>query len=234
MMGIEKPSEKGDTMDVPIPNKKKTVVSLVINLLMFVITTGVIISYFFIPNVIIRSKEEIFWFFTTDSNILAAIAGLVIAVYDVRILRGKANRLPRPAVVFKFAGTACLMLTMLVCLLYLAPRFGFGFIFGDTFFHVHLGAPLMAFVSLIFCEKTERISMPAACISFVPFALYGAVYYIMVTLIGEANGGWRDLYHFSDGMNILLPILLIIVLYILIVLGLRLIYNIGLPKPDVH
>ena len=218
-------------MDTQIPNKKKIIVSLVINLLMFVITTGIIISYFFIPNVIIKSKEEIFWFFTTDSNILASIAGLVIAICDIRILRGKANRLPQSAVVFKFVGTACLMLTMLVCLLYLAPRFGFGFIFGDTFFHVHLGAPLMAFISLIFCEKTDRISVPAACLSFIPFAAYGATYYITVTLIGEENGGWRDLYHLGDGGNILLPIALIIVLYILIILGQRLIYNIGLPKP---
>jgi hypothetical protein len=210
------------------------IVSLAINLLLFVFTTYEIVSYFFTESeqvrVIIHSRDEVFWFFTTDSNILAAVAGLVLAICEIRVLCGKADRLPKAAVIFKFMGTACLMLTLLVCLFYLAPRFGFGFIFGGAFFHVHLGAPVMAFVSLCFFERVERLSIPAALLSFIPMAVYAAVYSTMVFFIGEANGGWRDLYRFTDGGNPVIAVVLIIALYIVIVLGQRAIYNIGLKR----
>ena len=234
MMRTEIIIMQGDTVNIRQPDRKKTIVSLTINLLLFVITTYVIVSYFFTESehvrAIIHSKEEVFWFFTTDSNILAAISALVMAVCEIRVLSGKADRLPKAAVIFKFMGTACLMLTLTVCLLYLAPRFGFLFIFGDSFFHVHMSAPLMAFISLCFFEKTERISIPAALLSFIPMAVYAAVYSTMVFLIGAGNGGWRDLYRFSDSGNTWLPVVLIIVLYAAIVLGQRAIYNIGLKK----
>lgn len=225
---------QGDTVEIRQPDKKKMIVSLAINLLLFLITTGVIVSYFFTDSehvrVIIHSKDEVFWFFTTDSNILAAIAALVMAICEIRVLRGKADRLPKAAVILKFMGTACLMLTLLVCLLYLAPRFGFVFIFGDSFFHVHLSAPVMAFVSLCFFEKSERLSIPDAFLAFVPMAVYAAVYSIMVFAIGELNGGWRDLYHFTDSGSTLISVMLIIALDIVIILGQRAIYNRGIKK----
>ena len=217
-------------------NQTKTILSLVINLLLFLITTGVIISYFFTESehvkLIIHSQEEVFWFFTTDSNIFAAVAALIVAICDIRILRGKADRLPKAVMILKFAATATVMLTLTVCLVYLAPRFGFGFIFGDSFFHVHLSGPLMAFVSLCFFDKGERISFPAACWSYVPLAIYGAVYTTMVTVIGEENGGWRDLYRFTDGGSIWLTVVLMLVLYTIIVIGQRAVYNIGLGKKE--
>lgn len=210
--------------------KTKAVASIIINTLMTVITTGIIISYFFTENRIIKGKQEIFYFFTTDSNILAAIAAIVIVVFDIQILRGKRQSIPKPAILFKFAGTAAVMLTFMTCLLYLAPRFGFAFIFGDTYFHVHLAAPLMAFISLCFFEKSERLGFWEAQTAHLPYLIYGIVYSVMAILIGEQNGGWRDLYHFNDNGAWLISVAALTAIEIIIVIVSRLVYNAGIPK----
>ncbi len=210
--------------------KTKAVVSIIINLLMALITTGVVISYFFTKNFLIRTNQEIFYYFTTDSNILAALAGIVVVLYDIQILRGKRTAIPKPAILFKFAGVVAVMIVLMTCLLYLAPRFGFGFIFGNTFFHMHLGAPVMAFVSLCFFETGERLGFGEAQLAHIPCVIYAAVYFVMVNVVGEANGGWRDLYHFNDSGMWYIAAILLTVQEIVLVIVTRLVYNIGKPK----
>jgi len=122
------------------------------------------------------------------------------------------------------------MITMITCLIYLAPRYGFGFIFGSTFFHMHLGGPLMALVSLCFFENGERIGLGEAQLAHIPCILYAVIYFVMVNFIGEANGGWRDLYHFSDNSVWYVAAILLTVQEIIIVFVTRLIYNAGKPK----
>lgn len=213
--------------------KTKAAVSIAINCLMAIITAAIIISYYFADlneTSIIQSYHEVFYFFTTDSNILAALAGIVIVIFDIQILRGKRTALPKAAVLFKYAGTATVMMTLLVCLFYLAPRFGFAFIFGGTYFHVHLAAPLMAFISLCFFEKGERLGFAETQTAYIPFVIYGIVYTVMAMVIGKENGGWRDLYHFNDNGNWLISVILLVALYVAIVIALRFVYNIRIPK----
>ena len=57
--------------------KTKTVLSLIINGVILLVTTGVMISYFISPGELIENGWDSFKFFTTDSNILAAISSLV-------------------------------------------------------------------------------------------------------------------------------------------------------------
>ena len=217
---------RGDFVSV----KTKAAISLVINLLIAVITTGVIISYFFTDNLLIKNKSEIFWFFTNDSNIFAAIASVVVAIFDVKILTGKAELLPAAALILKYSGTVCLTVTMLTCLFYLAPKHSFSFIFGETFFHVHLGAPLMSLISLCMFEKGRRLSVAAAHFAYVPLLVYSAVYFIMVVVIGEENGGWRDIYSFNANDNFLLSLVVMLAQFVLVIYSVRAVYNIGIGK----
>ncbi len=210
--------------------KTKAVISIVINVLMTLITSAIVISYFFIKNFLIQTTKDIFCYFTTDSNILACLAGIVIVIYDVQILRGKRTVIPKPAIIFKFAGVVTVMVTMLTCLIYLAPKYGFPFIFGGTFFYMHLAGPLMAFVSFCFFEKGNRLGFGEAQLAHIPCVIYAVIYSVMVSVVGEANGGWRDLYHFSDSGSLLIPIVLLTVQEIIIVILTRLVYNIGKPK----
>lgn len=211
--------------------KTKAAVSIVLNALMVLVTAGVVISYFFTKNFLIRTNQEIFYYFTTDSNIFVGLAAILIIIFDIQILRGKRTVIPKPAIVLKFAGVVTVMIVLLTCLLYLAPKYGFGFIFGGTFFHMHLAAPLMAFVSLCFFEKGERLGFWEAQLAHIPCVIYAVIYFVMVNAIGEANGGWRDLYHFSENSAWYVAAILLTVQEIVIVIAARLVYNIGKPKP---
>lgn len=210
--------------------KSKAVISIVLNALMALITGGIVVSYFFTKNSLIRGTQEIFWYFTTDSNIFVSLAAIVVVIFDIQIFRGKRTVIPKPVLLCKFAGTVAVMLTMVTCLVYLAPLYGFSFIFGGSFFHMHLTAPLMAFISLCFFEKGERLGFLEAQVGHLPCLVYGVVYFIMVMVIGEQNGGWRDLYHFNENVTWYIAVLLIAAEEIAIFLAVRLVYNIGLNK----
>ena len=62
-------------------NKKRLIASVIINFIVFAVTTGVVISYF-LGNLgsYIKSPADKFMFFTTDSNILAAAGALAIGI----------------------------------------------------------------------------------------------------------------------------------------------------------
>lgn len=210
--------------------KTKAVISIIINILMTLITAGIIISYFFIKNFLIRTNQEIFWYFTTDSNILAGIAAIVVVIFDIQILRGKRKAIPKPAIILKFAGVVAVMITMMTCLVYLAPKYGFSFIFGGSFFHMHLAGPLMAFISLCFFDQGERLGFLEAQLAHIPCVIYAVVYFVMVNAIGEANGGWRDLYHFSENSTWYIAAVLLTVQEFILLTATRLVYNIGKPK----
>ena len=211
--------------------KTKAAVSIVINLLMALITAGIIVSYFFTKNFLIRTNQEIFYYFTTDSNLLVSIAAVIVSIFDIQFLRGKRTVIPKAAILLKFAGVVTVMITMITCLIYLAPKYGFGFIFGGTFFHMHLGGPLMALISLCFFDKGERLGIGEAQLAHIPCIIDAVLYFVMVNAIGEANGGWRDLYHFSENSAWYVAAILLTVQEIVIVIATRLVYNIGKPKP---
>ena len=58
--------------------KTRTVISLVCNAVIVLVTTGIVISYFFVESKILKNGYESFMFFTTDSNILAAIGAALV------------------------------------------------------------------------------------------------------------------------------------------------------------
>ena len=85
-------------------DKKKLIAAAVMNIIIFLSTTGIMISYF-LGN---EGEYHIlpmqrFWLFTTDSNILCAVTSLIAAISEMRILLGKSEKIPaapvgRPAV----------------------------------------------------------------------------------------------------------------------------------------
>lgn len=212
--------------------KTKAVISIIINIAMTIITTAIVISYFNTKNFLITTNEEIFYYFTTDSNLLACIGGIVVSIFEIQMLRGKRTEIPKAAIILKFSGVVTVMITLITCLIYLAPTYGFGFIFGSTFFHMHLSGPLMAFISFCFFEKGERLSILEAQFAHIPCAIYTVIYFVMVFAVGEANGGWRDLYHFGDNGTWYIALIALTILEIIVLFGTRLVYNIGKPKKN--
>ena len=60
--------------------KTKTILSLICNCVIFLVTTGIFISYFFVKTKLIQSGWQSLRFFTTDSNLLTAVAAAPVAV----------------------------------------------------------------------------------------------------------------------------------------------------------
>ena len=64
-------------------------------------------------------------------------------------------------------------------------------------FAVDLICPLLAIVTLVFTDSTEKIRKEHVWLSILPTFLYGIVYLYKVVYIGAENGGWHDFYGFN-------------------------------------
>ncbi len=177
--------------------KDKIIPSLIINIIVFTVTLGVVISYFFEePSVLMKHGYETFRFFTTDSNILAAAASLITAIAEIMLLRGRIKHIPKWIILLKYTGAVSVMLTFCTVAAFLVPVYGFALVLG-TYFHVHAAAPLMVLISFAVFEREHKITFPQTFLGMLPMAIYGTVYLIEVVFIGESNGGWRDFYAFN-------------------------------------
>ena len=205
--------------------KTKALISLILNCLTSSVTTLVIVLLFFIDDPVINNGWESFLFFTTDANILTAIASIIVAFYDIRILRGKAYSIPKYAELLKFVGVVSLMLTFATVMIMLIPLYGAAYELGGTNCHMHLGAPMMSLISFWFCEKRSKITVAESLLGLLPTSIYAAVYYVMVIAIGAENGGWIDFYAFNQGGRWLPVLVAIMIATFVICMLVRLPFN---------
>ena len=205
---------------------RRILTALILNILVVIATTAITVSYYFHSNnPLVETGLDSYKFFTTDSNILAAISALVMIPYEIGILRGKRDKLPHAAVVFKFVGMVAVMLTFLTVIFLLLPVYDAGFLLLGTAFHMHLAGPLIALVTFLFLETDSKIRFPETFLAVIPSAVYGAVYLTEVVIIGEQNGGWMDFYTFNRGGYWYITSVVIIGITYLIALVTRIIHN---------
>ncbi len=191
---------------------KKILAALIINILVVLATGAIAVSYYFYSsNPLVENGVDSYKFFTTDSNILAALSSLVLIPFEVQVLRGKRDKVPHGAIVFKYVGMVSVMLTFITVMTLLLPQYDIKFLLFDTSFHMHLTGPLAAFVTFVFLETDSKIKFSETFLALIPCVLYGAVYLFEVVIIGEKNGGWMDFYTFNRGgfWYISMPVILI-------------------------
>ena len=158
-------------------SRTKTIISLIINSVIFLTTTGIVISYFCgNTGTLIEYGYESFKFFTTDSNVIAAVASLIMAICDIKILSGKNNHIPPWVILFKYIGTVSVMLTFMTVVCYLAPIYGPATVLSGTSFHMHASAPLLCFISFCFIETDSTLSFKSTFIALIPMLLYSVFY----------------------------------------------------------
>ena len=181
-------------------SRKTLYISLAMNIFIFLATTGVVISYFFGNDGQYHIEPSFrFNLFTTDSNILCGVSALVMAVFEIRLIKTK-QTVPRWAFILKYTGTCALAVTFFTVIFFLGPSMGFmEMVFGGTSIYMHFLGPIIAFVSFCFFETSKPLSMPVSLMGIIPTALYGAWYCTEVVFITEANGGWMDFYGFNQG-----------------------------------
>ena len=163
----------------------KLKLSLILNISTAVIVTVALIMGLFNLQ-FIEDKEatggvEIFKYFTVQSNILAGVACAVFAVYEIMILKGKADKVPTAVYVFKYIANVGVTVTMLTVACYLAP------VVADSYFSLfincnlffHFLAPMTSLVGFLFFENTDGISFFGMVLGIVHFLVYGTVYMVV-------------------------------------------------------
>ena len=62
----------------------------------------------------------------------------------------------------------------------------------------HTINPIIAILLFIFINSDHKVSFRSTFLAIAPVVLYAALYFVLVFVIGEENGGWRDHYQIRD------------------------------------
>ncbi len=166
-----------------------------------------------------------FCMFTVNSNILAAAAMAMVIPYTMDGLRTHNYHLPRWIVDVVYAGVTAVALTFLVSLFILAPVKGFVLIFSGSRFFLHGVCPVLAVIAFCFFMSQKNMRFGDSLIAIIPVIIYAVVYFIMVVVIGEENGGWNDFYGFATYIPWWVSAIALVPLSLLIATGIRLLHN---------
>ncbi len=158
--------------------QKKVKIAFWMNLAIFVLECIGGYLYF------IRSGWNFVQFYTEDSNTLALITCLFLAVYEYQMWKGQRSVLPGWIQELKYIATVCLTLTFLVVIFILIPLQGgigsayFFLINGSMLYH-HLICPILAFVSFLWFDPMEKRSRREIGMALLPTLVYALVLVIL-------------------------------------------------------
>ena len=165
--------------------------SFVLNAVIFAVTAIIVIRFFFRDGQWdVRRGCYAMRFFTTQSNILCAVAALLMCLFPQA----------RMAWLVKYIGTAAVTVTMLTVFLFLAPSIGKGglgqLLKGSDLF-MHLITPLLALISFLFLER-RGMSFAVSLLGMLPVLLYGPLYLYRIRFAPKERA-WEDFYGFNKG-----------------------------------
>lgn len=187
--------------------------------LVIVLCTIVGVGYYFIPGFPAYGISGVtcFRYFTTDSNILLGITCLIMLVFNIKNLVHPERPIPRVIYLIKLVGTVAAAVTMMTVIFFLGPmaaaRGGFhSFLnfFRTNVFILHLSNPVLAIVSFLFFEQTERFDLRSTLWSLAPTAVYSLVYLAEVIFTEK----WPDFYGFTFGGNYLIAPISLLAMYL--------------------
>lgn len=181
--------------------KTCAVLSFILNLAVLVLVIYSVAKFFFASGD--GNMEETgavcFRYFTIDSNILAAIASALLLPYEFKRAVGNSEKIPTALSILKLAGTVAVTITFVVVMVFLGPTIGYGKMFEGANIFLHALCPIFAIVSFIFFDGGNEISRKQGLPALLPVVIYGLLYFVMVIIITESNGGWKDFYGFNMG-----------------------------------
>ena len=152
-----------------------------------------------------------FIYFTMIANILAALSVAFVFPYAVEGIRKRRFTLPKWVAVFHYVATtsiAIMMVFVLSVISWVSPEDAFG---GSNIV-THVFCPILILILFFQMENGHRLTLKDRMLGIVPFVVYMVVYFIEVILIGEADGGWPDIYQIREHMPIALAIPLSLIL----------------------
>ena len=164
--------------------------------------------------------QEVGWktyhLFTILSNMLMAAAAAICIPYAVDGLRNYNYHLPRWVVDLMFMGTTGVTVTFLVAIAVLSPAAGFyRVMLWSNNLYLHSICPVLSILLFFFINSDHRIKLRSSFLATLPTTVYALVYVLMVFVIGEDAGGWRDHYQIHTFTETL-PLPLIVVIFFLL------------------
>lgn len=160
--------------------------------------------------------KEVGWksyhMFTILSNLLMAVISAMCIPFAVDGMRYRNYHLPRWYVNLLYAGTTGVSITFIIALTVLSPAAGFYriMLYSDNLF-LHLICPVLSILLFLFVNSDHRVSWKDSLIAIIPVCIYMVAYLILVFVVGEEAGGWRDHYQVYRILEYIpLPLLIIL------------------------
>ena len=125
-------------------------------------------------------------FFTTLSNVLCAVASLLVLL----TLR---QGVPFGIWLLKYIGTAAVAVTFMTVMVFLGPTMGYKDQLKGFAFYLHVSGPLIAIISFCFLERWYPLSFALSLTGMLPVILYGSFYLNRVVVAKK----WDDFYGFN-------------------------------------
>ena len=163
------------------------------------------------PDLLGSTGNGCFRYFTTDSNVLAALAALGLFCCELRQLRHPDYAVPRWAMALKLVGTVAVTITFLTVLFFLVPlaNWNFAGFFSGNVFVLHGSTPVLCILSLLLLERKPALRRRCILLALLPTLVYSVVYLVMVVFVRR----WYDWYGFTFGGQYQLIPLVLLVMY---------------------
>ena len=152
-----------------------------------------------------------FIFFTMIANTLAALSVAFVIPFAVEGIKKKRFVLPKWVAIIHYISASSIAIVMVLVVAFMSwisPYDAFGGINIIT----HAFCPLLILISFFQVENRYTYTVRDRFIGCTPFWIYGVIYFIEVVLIGETNGGWKDIYQIQEYMSpiVAMPFLILL------------------------
>ena len=193
--------------------RRHSVIALICGIFTLVLSFNGIISG------VIRTIEvmkvdgfKTFIFYTMLANTLSACSIAFIIPYAVDGIQKRRFVLPKWVAIMHFLSVVSITIMMVFVLAFMSWISPYD-AFGGKNIIMHIICPILILISFFQIENRYIFTIKDCLIGCVPFCIYIIVYFIEVSIIGETNGGWPDIYCIQDYLSptFAIPLLLVLV-----------------------
>ena len=192
-------SEKKDRLNALQVNRVRCITSIVLCTLLCIFVFLGVCEQLIVPQNPVSDFPEVGWksyhLFTILSNMLMALSAAMCIPYAIDGLRNHNYHLPRWYVDLMYMGTTGVAITFLIAITILSSAMGFyRIMLWSNNLYLHTICPLFAMIIFFYTNSDHHLGFRKSLLAIAPVTSYAVVYILMVFIIGEEAGGWRDHY----------------------------------------
>ena len=178
-------------------SKAMVILCIVLNLIIAGVTVWVVIRQ------IGEGKREhdnpyyTFRYFTTLSNVYAALGAFAALICEVGMLSGTARYLPSPVAALVFSSAVSVAVTFVTVMVFLGPTQGYHDLVTGEGAHLHVVAPILSAIAC--CIECSEMPFRSVVWGILPVVAYSVLYYKRVISYTGKRDVWPDFYGFNRG-----------------------------------